>query len=148
MDIPPELVAKTLSGFSVCYFKNEEHQPDAPPHYHITVPINDDSSLLLTVITSQVETRQKYYERTNKEALSSLVTVSKKDLKFLKKKSIVECNQPQLIRKIDFNKIVDPDHDFKIVARDIPNELKEEIVQAIKASPIVKPFIKKMIKWP
>ncbi|HDH00996.1 MAG TPA: hypothetical protein ENG80_04210 [Nitrospirae bacterium] len=148
MDFPPEYVAKTLSGFSVCYFKNEEHLPDAPPHYHITIPINDDSSLLLTVITSQIENRLKYYERTKKKALSSLVTVSKKDLKFLKKTSIVECNQPQLVRKIDFNKIVDPDHEFKVVARDIPDELKEEIIQAIKESPIVKPFIKKMVKWP
>ena len=146
MIIPPEFVAKTLSGFSVCYFKNEDHQPDAPPHYHMTVPINDDSSLLLTIITSQIETRQRFYGRTRKEALASLVTVSKKELKFLKKGSIIECNQPQLIRKIDFHKIVDPDNDFTVVARDIPDELKEKIVKAIKASPIVKPFIKKMLK--
>ncbi|MEN8265029.1 MAG: hypothetical protein ABFR82_16405 [Nitrospirota bacterium] len=148
MEIPPGYVAKTLSGFSVCYFKNEEHQPDAPSHYHITVPTNDDSSLLLTVITSQIEARQKFYERTRKKALSSLVTVNKKELKFLKKKSVIECNQPQLVRKIDFNKIVDPDHEFKVIARDIPDELKEAIVQAIKDSPIVKPYIKKLLKWP
>jgi hypothetical protein len=147
VDFPSEYVVKTLSGFSVCYFKNEEHDPDAPPHYHITVPISDDSSLLLTVITSQIENRQKYYERkNNKQALSALVTVTRKKLPFLKRKSVIECNQPQLVRKIDFNRIVDPDHRFKVIARDIPEELKVKIVNAIKASPVVKPFVKKMVK--
>jgi hypothetical protein len=44
--------------------------------------------------------------------------------------------------------LVDPDHKFKVVARDVPDEVKEKIIKAIKASPIVKPFIKKMVKWP
>jgi hypothetical protein len=146
VEIPPELIAKSLSGFCICYFKNAEHSPEAPPHYHVTVPITDDSSLLLTVITSQIENRKRFYRRTNKDALSCLVEVNKKELRFLKKDSIIECNQPQLVRKIDFEKTVDPDHQFEVVARDIPDDLKEKIVNAIKASPIVKPFIKKMVK--
>lgn len=135
---------KPFQAFQFVISRTKNTNPDSPPHYHITVPINDDSSLLLTVITSQTEARQNFCRRTRKEALSSLVTVSKKDLKFLKKTSIVECNQPQLVRKIDFNKIVDPDNDF---ARDIPEELKVGIIKAIKDSPIVKPFIKKMVQW-
>ncbi len=148
VEIPPELIAKSLSGFCVCYFKNAEHAPEAPPHYHISVPITDDSSLLLTVITSQIENRERFYRRTNKSALSCLIKVTNKELLFLKKDSIIECNQPQLIRKIDFDKTIDPDHQFAVISRDISDNIKEKIVKAIKASPIVKPFIKKMVRWP
>ncbi len=42
-----------------------------------------------------------------------------------------------LIHKNKFSKLVDPDHNFKVVARDIPEEVKEKIVTAIKDSPIV-----------
>lgn len=146
MELPPSYIAKTLSGFCVCYFKNSEHEPEAPPHYHITIPINDDTSLLLCFITSQVENRINYYKKTYKEAISSLVRVDKKDLSFLKKESVIECNQPMLIRKIDFGKIIDPEHKFEVITRKIPLDIKKKIVKAIKDSPIVKPFIKKLVR--
>ncbi len=148
MDFPPDFIAKTLSGFCVCYFKNITHDLEAPPHYHITVPISDDSSLLLCIITSQIENKAWYYHKTNEEAVSCLVRVDKHDLPFLKKESIIECNHPILIHKNKFNKIVDPDHKFKVVKRDLPANIKKKIVKAIKDSPIVKPFIKKLIKYP
>lgn len=148
VEFPPDFIAKTLSGFCVCYFKNTTHDPEAPLHYHITAPINDDTSLLLCIITSQVESRVKYYQKTNKGAISSLVRVDRNNLSFLKKESIIECNQPILVRKIDFGKIIDPDHKFKIITRRIPSDIKKKIVKAIKNSPIVKPFIKKLVKYP
>lgn len=148
MDIPPDFVAKTLAGFCICYFKNTTHDPEAPPHYHITVPISDDSSLLLCIITSQIENKAWYYHKTNKAAESSLVLVDKGDLHFLKKTSVIDCNQPMLVYKNKFNKLVDSEHDFQVVVRDIPLDLKEKIANAIKASPIVKPFIKKLIRYP
>jgi hypothetical protein len=67
---------------------------------------------------------------------------------FLKKESVIDCNQPILIHKNKFSKIVDPEHKFEVVTRNIPKRIKEKIVKAIKASPIVKPFIKKLIKYP
>lgn len=147
MDFPPEYIAETLTGFCICFFRNTTHDPDAPPHYHITVPVSDDTSLLLCVITSQVENKACFYQKTNKDALLSLVSVNKRSLSFLKKESLIDCNHPMLVHKSKFGKIVDPDHKFKIVTRDIPDEIKDRIVDAIKDSPIVKPFIKKMIKW-
>ena len=66
----------------------------------------------------------------------------------LKKESIVECNQPLPIRKIDFGKIVDPDYPFKLITRKIPADVKKRIVTAINDSPIVKPYIKKLVKYP
>ena len=148
MDIPPDFVAKTLAGFCVCYFKNTTHDPEAPPHYHITVPVSDDSSLLLCIITSQIENKAWYYHKTKEAAESSLVLVDKGDLHFLKKASVIDCNQPILIHKNKFYKIIDPDHKFEVVSRNISTEVKKKIVKAIKDSPIVKPFIKKMIRYP
>ncbi len=147
IDIPPNLIAETLSGFCVLYFKNLKHSSEAPPHYHISVPINDDSSLLLCYITGEIENRLWYYRKANKEdAISCLVRVDKSILSFLKHESIVECNQPVFVSKQEFDKIIDPNIKLDIKTRDIPKELKREIVKAIKNSPVVKPFIKKLIK--
>ena len=148
MEFPPEYIASTLTDFCVCYFRNSTHDSEAPPHYHITIPVSDDTCLLLCVITSQVENKAWYYQKTNKEALSSLVSLSKRNLSFLRKNSLIDCNHPVLVHKNKFSKLVDPDHKFKVVARDIPEEVKEKIVTAIKDSPIVKPFIKQLINYP
>lgn len=128
MDFPPDFVAKTLAGFCVCYFKNTTHDPEAPPHYHITVPISNESSLLLCIITSQIENKVWYYQKTKESAESSLVLVDKDDLPFLKKASVIDCNQPMLIHKNKFSKIIDPDNKFEVVSRNIPGEIKEKIV--------------------
>ncbi len=93
-----------------------------------------------------MESRIKYYQRTNKRAVPCLVSVDKNDLHFLKKESIIECNQPNLVRKKDFGRIVDPDQKCKVIMRDISSDLKEKILKAINDSPIVKPFIKKLLK--
>lgn len=146
MDFPPAFIADTLKGFCVCYFKNTDHDPESPPHYHITVPISDASYLLLCVITSQMENRIKYYQRTNKRAVPCLVKVDKNDLHFLNKESIIECNQPMLVRKKNFGRIVDSKQKCKVIMRDIPSYLKEKIVKAINDSPIVRPFFKKLLK--
>lgn len=146
MDFPPDYIARTLSGFCVCYFKNTKHDPEAPPHYHITIPINDDASLLLCIFTSQIENKAWYYRRTNEEAMSCLIRADKSNLPFLKKECIIECNYPILIRKNEFSKIVDPNYKLKVITRDIPSDIKKKIIKAIKDSPIVKPFIKKLIK--
>jgi hypothetical protein len=100
------------------------------------------------IITSQIENKAWYYHKTKEAAESSLVLVSKGDLPFLKKVSVIDCNQPMLIYKNKFGKLIDHDHKFDIVSRSIPKEIKEKIVQAIKDSPIVKPFIKKLIRYP
>jgi len=104
--------------------------------------------LLLCVITSQIENRVWFYHRTNERAISALVHVDKNDLPFLDRASVIECNQPVLIRKNEMDKIIDPKHKFKIICRDIHRDIKEKIVSAINNSPIVKPFINKMLMQP
>lgn len=148
MGLPLGLIAKSLKGFCVCYFKNIQYDEKASPHYYITVPINDELSLLLCVITSQIENKIWYYHKTNEKAISSLVPIGKDSFPFLEKESVIECNLPFLISKHELTKIVDPRHKFKIVVRDIPSEIKKNIIRAINNSPIVKPFIKKMLIQP
>ena len=100
------------------------------------------------MVTSQVKNKAWYYRTAHKGAETSLVSVNKDNFNFLSKDSIIDCNRPILEHKNKFDKIVDPDHKFEVVTRKVPDEIKEKIIKAIKDSPIVKPFIKKMIKWP
>jgi hypothetical protein len=72
--------------------------------------------------------------------------VDKTVLSFLKHESIIECNQPVFVSKQEFDKIIDPKTKLEIKLRDISEDLKKEIVKAIKNSPVVKPFIKKLIR--
>ena len=129
MDLPLGLIAKSLKEFCVCYFKNIQYDEKALPHYFVTIPVNDELSLLVCVITSQIETKLWYYHKTNEKAIQSLVRVDKNSLPFLEKESIIECNLPFLISRHEFTKIVDPKHKFKVVARDIPSEIKKILLR-------------------
>lgn len=148
MDLPQSLIAQSLQGFCICYFKNVQHEPNAPPHFHVTVPVNDDSSLLLCIITSQTEKKAWYYRKTREDAIESLVAINKESFPFLVKESLVDCNQPILVRKSKINDLIDPKCKFEVKVRDIPQEIKERIVTAIQKSPLVKPVIKKMLVRP
>jgi len=145
VDLPLDVIVRSLEGFCVCYFKDKRHDLNAPPHYYITVPITDDSSLLLCIITSQIEKRMLYYRKGNLSAIDSLVCVDQNSLSFLKKESIIDCNKAELIQKHELSKIIDPKYRFEIKTRDIPAQLKQEIVLAIKKSPLIKTFIKKLV---
>jgi hypothetical protein len=144
--LPLSVIAACLQDYSIIYFKSSQHDPKAPPHYHITVPINDDLSLLLCLITSEVENKVWYYRKTNGKAIDSLVKVNPETLPFLKKESIVECNQPILIRKSELSRLVDDKHSFKMINCEVPSGVRSKLISAIKNSPIVKPFIKKLLK--
>jgi hypothetical protein len=144
--VPLSLVIKNLTGFCVCHFKNINHAPESPPHYYVTIPIEDDLNLLLCVITSQIENRVWYYRRINEKAISCLVRLDKDSFSFIEKESIIDCNRPFLIPKNELSKIVDPNHKFKVVVKNIPSNIKTAIIKAINNSPIVKPFIKKLLK--
>jgi hypothetical protein len=145
VDLPLNLIIECLTGFCVCYFKDKRHSPESPPHYYVTVPITNDTSLLLCIITSQVENQMWYYRNVNVSAISSLVRVDQSSLPFLTKESFIDCNRAELIRKNEFIKIVDSKPCLEIKTRDVPDELKREIISAINKSPLVKSFIKRLI---
>lgn len=146
MEIPLNLIAQSLDGFCVCYFKHIDFDQAAPPHFYVTVPINDDASLLLCIITSQIENKIWYYHRKDTdEAISCLIQVNSNDFSFLNRDSVIDCNQPTLIYKNDLGKIVDQKHGFQIIKRGMPVEIQEKILKAIIDSPLVKPVIKKIL---
>ncbi len=145
LPIPPQVIAETLDGVCVCYFKHSEHDQDAPPHYYVSVPINDDTCILLCIITSQIEKKLWFYRRTNEKAIDSLVKVTSDDLEFLTKESVVECNMAELIVKKHFDKRVNPKGPLDVITRELPDDVQARIIKGIKDSPIVKKHIKNML---
>lgn len=145
LPIPPEVIAETLSDFCICYFKHNKHDSQAQPHYYVSVPISDDTCILICIITSQIENKLWFYRHTKEKAIDSLVKVTPDNMKFLSKESVVECNNAELIIKKHFGKYVHPKVPLKIITREVPEEIKAKIIKAIKDSPIVKPYIKKLL---
>lgn len=143
MDLPNEVIISSIKSFCVCHFKDVKHNPDAKPHFYVNVPVNESSSLLLCIITSQIENRKNYYSKTNKKALNSLVYVDNMTLSFLSKESVIDCNQPELIGRHELIKMVDPKYGIEMKASQIPLNLQKKIIQAIQNSPVVKKYIKK-----
>jgi hypothetical protein len=150
MKLPPSVIITSLSGFCVCHFKDAAHDPSAPLHYHISIPLKEDDYLLFVLLTSQLNSKIDYYNRTNKKALNSIISIEPhKDFPFIyKDDTVIDCNQPVFNRKQEFfenNKIINWENDFEIKLRDIPTDLKKRIVSALKNSPIVIPYIKNLI---
>lgn len=136
-----------LTGCSIIYFKDSAHDESVNPHYHFVIAPSDPADFVLCLITSKVEKRETYYGRVNKKAAECLVKVDCAVLPFLTKPSVIDCNQAELIRRADLLKRVDPDHAFKIEVRDadVPEGLKTQVRAAIKNSPLISNYIKKLI---
>ena len=150
MKLPPNIIITSLSGFCVCYYKDAAHDPRAPLHYHISIPLKENDYFLFVLITSQLDSKIDYYSRANKKALNSIISINPhKDFSFIyKDDTVIDCNQPIFNRKQEFfenNRIINWENDFEIKSRDIPQDLKKRIVSALKDSPIVKPYIKNLI---
>lgn len=145
MILPDEFIINFIKDFCICHFKDTNHVPKAPPHYYVNVPVNDDSSLLLCIITSQIEKRKNYYSR-NEKALKALVYVSDKTLPFLSKESVIDCNGAELYNRIELQRRIDPKHKIQVTERNIPDSLKTQITKAVQDSPLIKRYIKKLLK--
>jgi len=145
MDLPPSLILGSISDFCVLFFKDKNHDKDAPPHFHIVFPVSDDAGLIVTIITSQIDKRRKYYS--DKEAaLHSLVGINNDVFEFLKQKSIIDCNHAELLTKSELINRIDRSHEWHIKSRKIPLFLKREVCAAIKGSPLISPYVKKLVK--
>ena len=125
------------------YFKNREYPTDAPPHYHICIPINHDEFVMLVFFTSQDEKRKMFYN-TNPKALQALVEVNKDDFDFLtKENTLIDCNRPIYKTKEELASLVNGE--FKVFDEIITEEFLTQIKNAIKKSPLVKKGYKKKI---
>ncbi len=146
IEMPPEVVIDVITSPCICFFKDTKFKDDAPPHFYIIIPVNEASDLILSMITSKISSRVKYYSNTNKpEAVNSLVKINKETFSFLTRESVVECNQAEVIPKGQMKNKIDKEHGFSFKAPEIPILLLEEIKEAIRSSPLVSNYIKKLL---
>lgn len=143
--IPSNIKIDVIKFPCICHFKDVDFPENAPPHFYVVIPANDAVDLILCIITSKVEKREKYYWTRNPRAASSLVKIDSTIFPFLSKDSVIDCNQTQLLSKNDLKKKVHHKYDFNVKASDIPHSLLLEIKSAIKNSPLVRDSIKKLL---
>ena len=150
MELPPELIVQHINEICILHFKDSAHDEDAPAHYYLTIPVNNNADFVLSIITSQAEKRREYYLRANlPSAIQSLVQVSHSDLSFLNpnKASLIECNQAILLSKNQLIRRISREHNFSVICRsgNISASLVKKVREAVMASPLVKENIKKLL---
>ncbi len=143
--VPPIVVINTIDDFCIFLFRDRNHQAGAPPHFHVVFPVNAEADLIVTIITSQVDSLQQLYHR-KKDACDALVPVDNDIFPFLNRKSVVNCNQAELMTKFELAKRVDQSNEYKIKRCKIPSYLKADICTAIRKSPLIAQRLKKAIK--
>lgn len=146
ISIPPSIQISSISAPCVCHFKDKQHHPDGPPHFYVIIPVNTATDLVLTMITSQIESRTAYYSN-RPDAFASLIAVEKCELPFLSvNPSLIDCNNVEVVPKADLSNKYDPVYGFEMKMSSVPEALQKKIVAAIQNSPIVKPVVKKLLK--
>jgi hypothetical protein len=132
-----------ITDFCIVHFQDKKLQnPDV--HWYVFIPTGS-SHFLIIMITSKGTKRKEYYRRTSKpKATGSLVKISNDEFSFLRKDSVVECNQTEYLSIQEIVHRVEEVKGFRIEEEPVPAYLKREIVSAINNSPIAKPFMKKL----
>ena len=146
MQLPPRAILRSIDDWAVIFFKDALFSKDAPPHFYVIIPIDQDVSYVVCIITSQIRKKKAYYQRANPKALRSLVHVDQDMLPFLSGPSLVECNKAELLSVEELTKRVHANEGLEIKDRNIPTPLKRDIASAILQSPLVVPKLKKQLK--
>ena len=142
MYIDEEQLGIYPSQNTVFYFENREHDEyDRKPHYHIAIKTNNNSYIVLVMFTSQIEKREAH-RSSNPDTLSSLVYADEKDFDFLTKKSVIDCNDPMYKTREELMAITE---NLQPIEADISEKFKNEIIEAIKSSPVVRRNIKRSL---
>jgi len=136
-----------IGEWRVVSFKNKQYDLSAPSHYHISLPVSDNTFVMLCIITSKIENRVLYYKNINEKAIDSLVAVSPQNIDILRKDSLIDCNRPIYGNKKEVWKKYIIENSFKNIANVyISDNLKSSIIGAVLESPLVKYSIKNMLK--
>ena len=143
MELPSTILTKfmgdSFENEKVYLFKNKNYDKIAPAHFHIALKTNQDEYLVLSMITSQVEKRIKYYTLTNKSLVKSVVIINSNDIDILEKESCIDCNEPIYGTKEEIESIA---LDLEYIEAKIDKHLKNKIIKAIKLSAKVRDEIK------
>jgi len=149
--IPPKIFINNYieeHKFYICLFRDIHHKTSKDRHYHIFIPVSRPKSLIVCVITSQKDNLIRIY-RTNEKAMKSLITISRQEFRFLKEDSIINCNSAKLLNKIQLIQRIDAEKGIFVTKNDyeISDELKLNVVEGIKNSPLISPHIYKCIDF-
>lgn len=143
MEIPSTLLAQfmgdSFENEKVYLFKNKNYDKNAPAHFHIALKTNQDEYLVLSMITSQVEKKIKYYTLTNKSLVKSVLIINNNDIDILEKESCIDCNEPIYSTKEEIESIA---LNLEYIEVKIDGSLKGKIIKAIKSSAKVRDEIK------
>ncbi|MCK5537684.1 MAG: hypothetical protein KAI79_12720, partial [Bacteroidales bacterium] len=101
MELPNEIVINSIldsyENKRAYLFKSKGIEKE---HFHICLKVNNDSYILLFLVTSQVDKRLQYYKIRNDERFSDTVVVFDNTLiTCLSKQSCVDCNQPKYLTR-------------------------------------------------
>lgn len=145
MEIPPEITLPNIEKACILFFKDLRFDPSAPPHFYITIPLEPGKIFVLCIITSQIEKRRNYYSKGNPEALNSLIIIEKGYFNFLRKDSLIDCNQTEILTRRQFLERIDMEFGLEIKLNYLPFNLGKEILNAIVKSPLISQKVKDMI---
>jgi len=137
----------------VFLFKDKNHSPNSPKHYHLCLPTIDNKYICLVMFSRSYEKIKSQYERidktttfpNDKKCVDSLIDVDQSSkINFVKQKSIINCNSPiygsleELKNKIDGS--------LKVIETNIPADIYNSLIVAVNNSPVVKQYIKQNLK--
>jgi hypothetical protein len=132
-------------GFSICHFKRKG---DPKGHFWVTVPVGQETILLVCMITKQLNNRIAYYKKLgNDAAMGSLIPILPGTFSFLNEpETVVECNSARSVDIGIFREMVEKaTFSVKCRDKDIPDELKRNVIKAIKDSPVVRPVDRNLL---
>ena len=113
-------------------------------HFHLCLKVNNDSYVLLFLVTSQVDKRLRYYKIRNDERFSDTVVVFDNTLMTcLSKQSCVDCNQPKYLTRDEL--FAEISGEVKFIDTEIDFSLIKRIKAGIAKSPEVSEYIKREI---
>lgn len=146
---PKNYIIKQIikSRFCICHFKDKK-QTSGPSHYYVSVPSKNDSVILLCIITSKAQKIKEHYRITRRNsAIVSLIPIKKNTFNFLSDPdTVVECNRAEYFTIEELELRISGIIEIKAFDKDFPEDLKKKIVQGIKDSSIVSPYLKSLLK--
>lgn len=153
MDLPPSALVRTLSSREVYVlrFQHAAHKDNPKPHYWIFLPVRDDGYLCFCMFTTQFQGRHQFYNRPphGEAAVEALHYVPPGTVHFLRSPNgcLVDCNAPQLVTRPQLASCISPEKPLEVVASaaDLPRGFAKELTAKIRRSPVVKPYVKRLL---
>lgn len=143
MQLPTDVIINNIKDWKVLYFKDRDFPQTAPPHYHLIIPTQENTYLVVCLITSKIQEKRNYFSYCGEDI--NIVEVSKKDISCLNKISCAVCPNAELMPR---ETLIDKIEDLNIEKTKnavISEEIKKKIILHIKKSSIVDEYTKSVL---